>query len=96
MADTFALGMSVKGRIGAATVGSDARTRRILEGDCCDFRGEVEVVQVVDVTRVALTIGFVRLPSVFTEVRLGVAGFGCKVVKILLNSLLSRRPCSRA
>lgn len=38
----------------------------------------------------------------FTEVRLEPTllatepGLGCKVVKILLNSLLSRRPCSRA
>lgn len=60
MDDTFAFAMSVKGRTGAAMVGPDARTRRIVEGDACDFRGEKEDAEAIEVTRDALSIGFVR------------------------------------
>lgn len=45
---------------GAATAGSDARTRRIVEGDACDFRGDLETVEEAEATRDALTMGFVR------------------------------------
>jgi len=60
MTETLAFGISVKGRRGAATAGSDARTRRIEDGDACAFRGDVEAVEEAEATREALTIGFVR------------------------------------